>query len=244
MLYSCIVDKQCYISFYGTAKWISYTYTYIHSLKFFSRVVLYRLAVQSLSRVWLCIPMDCSTPGFAVLHCLPHSLKFMSIESVMPSNHFILRNPFSCPQSFPGSGSFPMSQLFASGGQSIWASASVSVQPMNIQGWFPLGLTVSSCSPRDCQHYRVLGRIPSVIQSALIEKKSEGVSCSVVSNCCNPVDCSMSGSSVHEILQARILEWVAISFSRGSSWPRDLTWVSCIVCGSFAVWATVALGSY
>ena len=47
--------------------------------------------------------------------------------------------PFSCPQSFPASGSFPMSQLFSSVGQSIGASASV--LPMNIQDWFPLGLT-------------------------------------------------------------------------------------------------------
>ena len=47
----------------------------------------------------------------------------------------------SCPQSFPASGSFLMSQLFASGGQSIGASASASVLPMSIQGWFPLGLT-------------------------------------------------------------------------------------------------------
>ena len=50
--------------------------------------------------------------------------------------------PFSsCLQSFPASGSFPVSQLFASGGQSIAVSASASVLPMNIQGWFPLGLT-------------------------------------------------------------------------------------------------------
>ena len=50
--------------------------------------------------------------------------------------------PFSSwTQSFPASGSFPMSQLFASDGQSIGASASASVLPMNIQGWFPLGLT-------------------------------------------------------------------------------------------------------
>ena len=47
----------------------------------------------------------------------------------------------SCPQSFLASGSFPMSQLFQSGGQSIGASASASVLPMNIQDWFPLGLT-------------------------------------------------------------------------------------------------------
>ena len=47
--------------------------------------------------------------------------------------------PFSCLQSFPASGSFPVSQLFASGGQSIRAWASASVLPMNIQDWFPLG---------------------------------------------------------------------------------------------------------
>ena len=50
--------------------------------------------------------------------------------------------PFSsCLQSFPASGSFPMNQFFTSGGQSIGASASASVLPMNIQDWFPLGLT-------------------------------------------------------------------------------------------------------
>ena len=48
--------------------------------------------------------------------------------------------PFSCLQSFPASGSFPMSQFFISGGQSVEASASVSVHPMNIQDWYPLDL--------------------------------------------------------------------------------------------------------
>ena len=48
---------------------------------------------------------------------------------------------YSCPQSFPASGSFQMSQLFASGGRSIGVSVSASVLPMNIQSWFPLGLT-------------------------------------------------------------------------------------------------------
>ena len=47
----------------------------------------------------------------------------------------------SCPQSFPALGSFPMSQLFTTGGQSIWASASASVLPTNIQSWFPLGFS-------------------------------------------------------------------------------------------------------
>ena len=59
--------------------------------------------------------------------------------------------PFSCPQSFPASGSFPMSQLFTSGGQSIGASASTSVLAMNIQDWFPLGLTgLISLQFREC----------------------------------------------------------------------------------------------
>ena len=69
-------------------------------------------------------------------------LKLMSITLVMPSNRHILCCPFSsCLQYFPASGSFLMSQLFTSGGQSIEVSASTSVLPMNIQDWFPLGLT-------------------------------------------------------------------------------------------------------
>ena len=64
----------------------------------------------------------------------------MSIELMMPSNHLILCHYFlSCPQVFPASGCFPMSHLFASGGQSIGVSASASVLPMNIQDWYPLG---------------------------------------------------------------------------------------------------------
>ena len=67
-------------------------------------------------------------------------LKLRSIESVMPSNHLILCCPLLfLPSIFPASGSFPMSQLFASGGQRISTSASASVLPMNIQDWFPSG---------------------------------------------------------------------------------------------------------
>ena len=54
---------------------------------------------------------------------------------------------------------------------------------------------------------------------------------------CNPMDCSPPGSSVHGILKARTLEWVAISFSRGSSRPRDWTRFSCIAGRSFTNWA-------
>ena len=58
------------------------------------------------------------------------------------------------------------------------------------------------------------------------------------------MDSSQPGSSVHGIFQARILEWVAISFSRGSSRPRDRTWVSLIVGRCFTVWATREVTSY
>ena len=69
-------------------------------------------------------------------------LKLMYIDLVMPSNHLILCRSFSsCPQFPLASGSFPVSQLFTSAGQSIGTSASASVLPINIQGWFPLGLT-------------------------------------------------------------------------------------------------------
>ena len=54
----------------------------------------------------------------------------------------------------------------------------------------------------------------------------------------NPMDCSLPGSSIYRIFQARILEWVAVSFSRRSSQPKDWTWVSRIVGRCFTIWAT------
>ena len=59
---------------------------------------------------------------------------------------------------------------------------------------------------------------------------------------CDPLDYSRPGSSVHEILQARILEWVAISFSRGSCWPRNQTHISCIAGRLFTDWAVREAG--
>ena len=73
----------------------------------------------------------------------------------------------------------------------------------------------------------------SIVES---ESKSEvAQSCPTL---CHPVDCSPPGSSVHGILQARVLEWVAISFSSGSSPPRDRTQVSHIAGRRFNLWAT------
>ena len=90
----------------------------------------------------LCDPMDCSTSGFPVHHQLPefaqtHPLSQWCHPTI--SSSVVLFS--SCLQSFPESVSFPTSQLFTSGGQSIEASDSASNLPMNIQGWFPSRLT-------------------------------------------------------------------------------------------------------
>ena len=89
----------------------------------------------------LCDPTDCRIPGFPALHHLPE-LAQAHVHWVWWCHPTILSSVipfFSCLQSFPASGSFLMNRLFASGGQSIRASASV--LPRSIQGWFPLGLT-------------------------------------------------------------------------------------------------------
>ena len=101
------------------------------------------VVVQSLSRVRLfAIPWTAASQASLFLTISQSLLKLMSTESVMLSILLSSADPFSsCTQSFLASGSFPMSQLFASGGQSIEASALASIGPMNIQGWFPLGLT-------------------------------------------------------------------------------------------------------
>ena len=87
-------------------------------------------------------PVDCSTPAFPVLHCL---LEFARthvhwINDAIQLSHPVI--PFSsCLQTFPASGSFPMSQLSMSGNQSIRTSPLELVHTMNIQSWFPIGLT-------------------------------------------------------------------------------------------------------
>ena len=81
-------------------------------------------------------------PGFLVLHCLlKFALKFMSIESVMPYNHIILCLPLLLPSMFPSIRVFSNELALRISGQSIGASALASTLPMNIQGWFPVGLT-------------------------------------------------------------------------------------------------------
>jgi len=99
-------------------------------------------SVQSLSRVQLFLtPWTTARQAPLSITNSQILLKLMSTELVMSSNHLIFVTTFSCLQSYPASGSFPMSQFFASGGQSVEASSSASVLSMNIQDWFPLGWT-------------------------------------------------------------------------------------------------------
>ena len=106
-------------------QWI---FQYLNNIAFLNKPYLVLHSVQFSSVTQLCLtpcnPMDCSTPGFLVYHQL---LKLTQTPS--------------CPQPFPASGSVPMSQFFASDGQSIGVSASTSVLPMHIEDWFPLGWT-------------------------------------------------------------------------------------------------------
>ena len=102
--------------------------------------------VQFSSVAQLCLtlwdPMNGSTPGLPVHHQL---LEFTQTHVHRVSCHPTISSSVvsfsSCLQSFPASGSFPMSQVFTSGSQSIGVSASASVLPMKIQDWFPLGWT-------------------------------------------------------------------------------------------------------
>ena len=91
----------------------------------------------------LCHPMNCSTPGLPVHHQLPEFTQthvHQVGDAIQPSHPLSSPSP-PVPQSLPTSGSFPVSQFFAWGGQSIGVSASASVLPMNTQDWFPSGWT-------------------------------------------------------------------------------------------------------
>ena len=153
---------------------------------------------------------------------------------------------FFCLQPFPASGSFPVSWLFASRGQSIRASASVF--PMNNQGWFPLELTGLIFMPSKglwivlfsttIRKHRFFGTQPSSWSNSHISMITGKTMC--VPRSFSHVRLfriqwttahhSPPGSSGHGILQARILQWVAMPSSRGSSWPRDRTQVSRVSC--------------
>ena len=118
---------------YLAEKWIRKLW-YIYTME-------YSVSLVTQSCLTLCDPMDCSTPGLPVHHELPEFIQTHTLSRWCHPTVSSSVVPFSCPQSLPVSGSFPMSQLFSWGGQSIGVSASASVLPMNTQDWSPLGWT-------------------------------------------------------------------------------------------------------
>ena len=132
-------------------------------LLLFSRSVMYD-SLQPHGLQHSRLPCPSLSPGVCSESC--------SLSHVQWCHPTISSSVTFCLQSFPGLGSFPMSQLFASGGQSIGASASASVLPMNIQGWFPLWLAVlisllskglsRVCSNTTVQKHQFFGTQPSL----------------------------------------------------------------------------------
>ena len=94
---------------------------------------------------------------------------------------------------------------------------------------------------QDAKEGEVWGRIGMKRWGVFLQRALCVCVCVLVAQICptlwNPIDCSLPGSSVHEILQARILDWIVIPSSRWSSQPRDWTWASCIAGRSITVWA-------
>ena len=128
----------------GENKNVTLQYSRLRTVQFSSVAQLYPT---------LCDPMNCSMRGLPVHHQLPEFTQTHWVWWCHPaiSSSVI---PFSfCPKSLPASGSFPMSQLFPWGGQSMGVSALASVLPKNTQDWSPLGWTFvgSPWSPRDSQ---------------------------------------------------------------------------------------------
>ena len=191
-------------------------------------------------------------------------LKLMSIDLVMRSNHLILCHPLLQPSIFPSIGSFQMSQLFASGGQSIW-SFSFSISSANEYSglisfgmdWFDLlavqgtlkhlsnttnwrGWESGSISFLLLIRYVVLSKKLAepvsfslkwvYVHACLAETSGFFVCAQLLSRVrvCGPLDHSPAGSSVHGISQARRLEWVSASSSRGIF--RAQQWNPCLLC--------------
>ena len=181
--------------------------------------------------------MDCSTPGFPVLHHSQSLVKLMSIESVMPSNHLILCHPFLLPSIFSSI------RVFSN---KVTKVLELQLQHQSFQQIFRIdflwnGLVESPCSPKDSQESSKTPQFKSINLSVLSFLYSPTLtsihdywnilvlypSKSLYAYVCVPaqsylalcklMDCSLPGSSVHGIFQAIIPEQAIISYSKRSS---------------------------
>ena len=177
--------------------------------------------------------MDCRVPDFPILHYLPEFAQSQVywVGDAIQQSHPLPLPLSSCLQSFLASGSFPMSQLFALGGQSSRTSGSSSVLPINTQGWFPLGLTGlnSSLSKGFSRFFSssIIQKHQFFSAQPFLWSNSHSCTCcavlshSVVSDFATPWTVPHQAPLSMGILQARILEWIAMPSSRGSSQPRS-----------------------
>ena len=145
------------------------------------------------SRPTICHPMDCNmlpcpslSPGVCLNSCSFSQWCYLTFSS--------------CPQSFPASGSFPMGQLFASGVQSTGASASPWVLPMNIQGWFSLGLT---------------GLIS--LESKGLSESSPAPQFKSINSLVLSLLCGLTLTSINDYWKNHSLDWMALF------WQRDVS---------------------
>ena len=169
-------------------------------------------------------------------------LKFMSFELVMLSNHLILHFPlFLCLSVFPRNSLFQWVS-------SLHQVVKVLMLQLQHQSFFwvfrltRFGLLADQGTLKSLlQHHNSKASILVCLAFFTIHLSHPYMCVLVIQLCptlCNLMDCNPPGSSVHVILQARILEWGAIPFSRGSSWPRDQTWISWTAGRFFIIWAT------
>ena len=196
-------------------------------------------------------------PHFPVFHHLPSLLKLMSIETMMPSNSLILCcHLLLLPSIFPSIRVFSnVSALWImwpkywnfrinlSNKYSGLISFSIDQLDLAVQG---LLRVFSSTRIRKHQFFGTQSSLWSNCHICIRLLKKPSCCAKSLQSCpllCDPMDCSPPGSSVHRLLQASILEWVAMPSSRGSSQPRDCTrfsYVSCI--GRQDFWTRVSLG--
>ena len=119
----------------------------------------------------------------------------------------------------------------------IWSDRQSAWRTMDSSLWHCTEAVIKTIpKKKKCKKAKWLSE--EVLQTAVKRRESESEFTQSCPTLCDPIDCSLPGSSVHGIFQARVLEWVAISFSRRVSQPRDWTRVSRTVGRRFTIWAT------
>ena len=171
-------------------------------------------------------------------------LRFISIELVMLSNHLILcYSLLHLPSIFPSikvffqwvSSSYQVAKKY----RSFNISSSNEYSQLNSFRIYQFDLlAVQGILKSLFQHHSSKASVLWHSAFFLVQLSYESEVAQSCLTLCNPMDCSLPGSSVHGIFEARVLEWPAISFSRGSSRPRDWTQVFHIVGRSVTIWAT------